>query len=96
MNEDWLTDNARKALWFCAKLRYKLSLLDTGKGEYEDRIYLFQSSDQDAAEIRAAEIGHTHELNYLNLEGGRVEWRFLKVLAAATTFLDTPLSTTML
>lgn len=92
MNEDWLTDVAREALWFSAKLRFRLSFPDTLGSEYEDRVYLFQSPNQDAATAQAAQIGREHELHYRNLDGGRVEWRFAEVIAVRMTFLDTPLS----
>jgi hypothetical protein len=91
MREDWISDEARDALWFSAKLRFELTREGSGRREYEDRVYVFQCPDPEAASARAVEIGKQQELEYRSEGGQELKWRFVDVLGVIMTFLDTPL-----
>jgi Domain of unknown function (DUF4288) len=91
MSGNWMSDEARDSLWFSAKLRFELSRQGSGSREYEDRVYLFQCSDPDAALARAVEIGKLQEHEYRTEGGQERKWRFVDVLRVMMTFLDTPL-----
>jgi len=91
MKEKWISDAARDALWFSAKIRFELSRQSSRKKEYEDRIYLFQCQDSDSAESRATEVGRQQEQEYTTESGDQVKVRFLTVLNVVIVFLDTPL-----
>ena len=91
MQEDWMTSTARDSLWFSAKIRFELTRQNSADSELEDRIYIFQCSDQDSAERKALEIGRRKEHEYSTDQGDRHKWRLIKVLRVVMTFLDTPL-----
>src|SRR6266481_728345 len=91
MSENWISDEARDALWFSAKLRFELTRESTGKREYENRVYLFQCPNPEAASAKAAEIGKQQEHEYKTEAGEQLKWRFVKVLKIMMVFLDTPL-----
>ena len=80
-----------KSLWFSAKLRFEILRQNSGEREYEERIYLFQSLDQESAEVRARAVGRQHEHEYRTDAGDIHKWRFVEVVRVTMTFLDTPL-----
>ncbi len=91
MSENWISDEARDALWFAAKLRFELTHEGSDRREYEDRVYLYQCPDPEAASARAVEIGKQQEHEYRTEAGQQLKWRFVDVLRVMMTFLDTPL-----
>ncbi len=91
MSETWITDAARDALWFSARLRFELIHEGSGKREYEDRIYLFQGPNPESAPTRAVEVGKQQEHEYTTDDGEQLRWRFVEVVKVMMTFLDTPL-----
>lgn len=91
MSGKWISDEARDALWFSAKLRFELAREGSCGREYEDRVYLFQCPDPEAASARAVEIGKQQEHEYRTDVGQELKWRFVDVVRVMMTFLDTPL-----
>ena len=91
MSENWISDEARDALWFSAKLRFELTRECSDKREYEDRVYLFQCPNPEAVSARALQIGKQQEHQYKTEAGERLQWHFVEVLRVMMTFLDTPL-----
>ena len=92
MSKNWISTTGLGGQWFSAKLRFELSRRSPGRRELEDRIYLFQSADQDSAERKAAEIGRLKEHEYTTDAGDVHRWRFVGVVKVMMTFLDTPLA----
>jgi hypothetical protein len=91
MSENWISDAARDALWFSAKLRFELIRENSEKHEYEDRVYLFQCPNPKLASTRAVEVGKQQEHEYKTEAGEQLKWRFVEILKVMMTFLDTPL-----
>jgi len=92
MSENWISKTALERQWFSAKLRFELSHGSSTRRELEDRVYLFQSADQDSAERKAAEIGRIKEHECTTDAGDVHRWQFISVLKVMMTFLDTPLA----
>ena len=91
MSGNWISDEARDALWFSAKIRFELIRENSPKHKYEDRVYLFQCQNPEFASSRAVEVGKQQEHGYKTEAGEQLEWRFVEVLKVMMTFLDTPL-----
>jgi Domain of unknown function (DUF4288) len=91
MSENWISEEARDALWFSAKLRFELTREISQKREYEDRVYLFHCPNPESAATRAVDIGKQQEHEYKTDAGEQLKWRFVDVLKVMMTFLDTPL-----
>lgn len=91
MSENWISNEARNALWFSAKIRFELIRAGADPHEYEDRVYFFQCPTPEAAPARAVEIGRQQEHEYKTEAGEQLRWRFVDVLKVMMTFLDTPL-----
>jgi hypothetical protein len=66
--------------WYSAKLRFVILIENTGSEHFSDSVFLLRSIAFGAAFSRALEIGRREEHEYLNGEGERVSWRFVKVL----------------
>ena len=85
MSENWISHEARDALWFSAKLRFALTREGSDKHEYEDRVYLFQCANPEGASARAVEIGQQQENEYRTDAGEQIKWRFVEAVAGLTS-----------
>jgi len=67
--------------WFSAKLRYAILIEPTGLHRYSDSVFVFKSTDFEAAFRRALQIGREQEEEYLNSDGNRVRWKLASVIS---------------
>jgi hypothetical protein len=67
--------------WYAAELTFRGTVLDDPKDEplYETSIRLVQADSDDEAKTKAAALGNEGAHEYLNPDGERVAWHFLKV-----------------
>lgn len=67
--------------WFSSRLQFGVIVETIGLLEYSDSLYLFQSSDFEAAFQKALEIGYRNERSYRNGEGQRVVQKVAEVVS---------------
>ena len=67
--------------WFAALLRVICFVDDADQEDLlqDEVVHVFRATDRDAAFLRALELGHGQEHQYLNHEGAVVQWRFDRV-----------------
>jgi hypothetical protein len=67
--------------WFSTKVRLVCLIEPIGANRYMDSVYLFQSTDFDAAFKRALELGKSQEKSYLNADDLQVVWKLKEVMS---------------
>jgi uncharacterized protein DUF4288 len=67
--------------WFSTKIRLACIVEPKGLQRFMDSIYVFQSTDFDAAFRKAMDIGRSQERNYLNDADELVQWRLKEIIS---------------
>jgi Domain of unknown function (DUF4288) len=68
-------------VWFSSRLRFGIIVETQGLVGYWDSVYVFQSSDFEAAFQKALGIDRRNEKSYLNADGERVVWKLAEVVS---------------
>jgi hypothetical protein len=89
MNAGFPLNKTDAGLWFAAKMRFAVLIENTGRAEYEDRVYIFQYSDLDNVLEQAVRVGKNHEHQYANMDGNQVRWKLVRILKVMIIPADT-------
>ena len=67
--------------WFSTKLRLVCLIDPIGAHRYMDSIFIFKSTDFDAAFEKALQLGRNLENTYLNADNQQVVWKLKEIIS---------------
>jgi hypothetical protein len=71
----------KEQFWFSTKVRLVCLIEPLGAHRYMDSVFVFRSSDFDAAFKRALELGRSQESSFLNNLNQHVVWKLKEIVS---------------